>query len=494
MTDDRVEQTSTEHSAGRLMPRQAYCSWCFDFSLHCLCEQNWVRRDVYRCQTCNNYTLKCRYCPNMAMGRVDPNTCGRPGASFVRRIADRWDNELCAEHDGTIASFPGLSRQLDDVEDYDIVFRREKWNLLRGGKIAAIGIGGVVIFVPAAYLAAPAVASALGSAGMLGAASTGTVISTLEGAALTSASLAFIGGGTMAGGTILLTAAGGALGGVAGAVIGNRYFGEVRDFAIKKLNEGIPASNARRSAVIFINGFLSQKGEETRDWRHALRDHQAGDAWYLAAWEAKCKYELGSLCVRDISGHAAKMFAVRMAKRASKKAGTRMNPVTMIANIADLLGNPWHVAMVKAAMTGILLADLMARTRDQEFILMGHSLGARVVYYALEALSTRKTQIVRDAYLFGGAIGRSSEGWTKAADAVSGQIHNCFSTRDKVLTYLYQGFNAGLSNPVGIGPINGGDGRIRDHDFSSLILSHMDWKRKLSDVLEVIKGRNPVKP
>jgi hypothetical protein len=66
---------------------------------------------------------------------------------------------------------------------------------------------------------APAIAAAAGSAGLLGAASTGTAISSLSGAALTNASLAALGGGSvasgglgMAGGTAVVTATGGTIG------------------------------------------------------------------------------------------------------------------------------------------------------------------------------------------------------------------------------------------------------------------------------------------
>ncbi|CAD0260296.1 conserved membrane hypothetical protein [Pseudomonas veronii] len=59
---------------------------------------------------------------------------------------------------------------------------------------ATVATGGI------AFVAAPAIATAVGGAGLLGAASTGTAISTLSGAALTNASLAALGGGAVAAG------------------------------------------------------------------------------------------------------------------------------------------------------------------------------------------------------------------------------------------------------------------------------------------------------
>ena len=61
-------------------------------------------------------------------------------------------------------------------------------------------VGGTVATGGLAWVAAPEVAAAVGGVGLLGAASTGTAISTLSGAALTNASLAAVGGGAVAAG------------------------------------------------------------------------------------------------------------------------------------------------------------------------------------------------------------------------------------------------------------------------------------------------------
>ena len=74
------------------------------------------------------------------------------------------------------------------------------------------------VMIPIAVISAPAVAAAMGGAGLLGAAGTGTLISTLHGCALTSASLASV-GGTVAGGTAVITGAGTAVATATGAAI-----------------------------------------------------------------------------------------------------------------------------------------------------------------------------------------------------------------------------------------------------------------------------------
>lgn len=76
------------------------------------------------------------------------------------------------------------------------------------------------------WVGAPAIAATLGATGFLGAASTGTAISTLSGAALTNASLAALGGGAlaaggagMAGGTVTVTTVGSVIGGVVSTTV-----------------------------------------------------------------------------------------------------------------------------------------------------------------------------------------------------------------------------------------------------------------------------------
>jgi len=254
------------------------------------------------------------------MTRGRPNRSHTPDPSFWKR----WNDELCAEHNGEIASFRKLSCRLEDIGDYKKLFKREKVNLLRTGKIVGGMVCGCAVFGPLAYVAAPSIASALGGAGALGAASTGTTISTLSGVALTNASVAAIGGGTMATGMAAMTAVGAGLGAVQGGVISNNYFGQVKDFRIKKIREG------KGPALIYINGFLSQKQQNTRDWDRAVGSTFRKNPCYLVTWEAKNLYALGSMVAKDATGKVFLEFLKKVAKRTSRKAASKLNPLTWV--------------------------------------------------------------------------------------------------------------------------------------------------------------------
>lgn len=463
----------------------AYCSWCYEKTYHTLKNDNLIARHDYQCQKCENFTVQCRMlnCTNMAAGRAKVSY----EDSFFRSLKANWTNEFCAEHAGAIANFEKLSLRLNDLAHYQLLFENSKFNAVRAGKIAGGAVAGYAVFAPLALLAAPSIAAALGAKGLLGAASTGIAIKTLSGAALTSASLAALGPGGMLGGTIFLTAAGAALGSVRGGVISNSYFGAIKDFKIEKIKYG------KGPALIFINGFLSQKNQSACDWKKAVQKQFPDNPYYFVTWESSSLYKMGSSLSQDIIQWGTQEIIKSLTVKGGYKLIGKFEPLSWTSFLSDLVDNPWHTAMVKASMTGILLADLIARTNQKDgFILMGHSLGARVIYYLLNALGT-KTETskpavyIRDVYLLGGAVGRDDkEGWENALKAVNGNLYNCFSQEDGVLKVLYQGANVMFSDPIGLKEIPLDNPKVKNIDTSPLVKGHMAYKNKFGKILDDI--------
>ena len=456
--------------------RIAWCSCCLYRTTHARVKHNRVGRDEYQCSDCCGRTYKCRVCDNMARGHLDERPAG-----FAARLRASHDQLLCAEHDGSIVSFETADARLADLADYEVLLTRSKRNFQGARRIAGFAAGGALLLGPAAWIAAPGIAAALGAAGLLGAAGTGTAIVTLKGAALTSASLAAIGGGFgMAGGTVFLTAAGAALGARQGALISNAYFGQIKGFRIEKVTDGVGP------AVLVIDGFLSQGEDTTEDWEEGIAAHYGNNPLYKVEWESKRLAELGKLAVGAGAGWMAKFAAKKLVKKGTKQG---LPVLGLPGAVLDLLGNPWHVAMTKAAMTGILLADLLARTDHKEgFIILGHSLGARVAYYTLETLSTLDRQIVRRVYLLGGAVDRKDpKGWAAASKSVTDRIYNAYSKHDLILRGPYKLGTAFFSDPAGLGTIEVEvPERIENYDLSDIVKTHTDYKSKLSKVLAKI--------
>lgn len=198
---------------------------------------------------------------------------------------------------------------------------------------------------------------------------------------------------------------------------------------------------------------------------------------------------MGSLIGKGVGGAAFKTFISELMKRGSKSFAQKLNPLNWAQIISELIGNPWHTSMVKASMTGILLADIIARTNNPNgFILMGHSLGARVIYYLLCALSTKNTSQINDVFLLGGAVDRKdSKGWNDAIKSVKGKIFNCYSNNDSTLKFLYQGVNALSSSPIGLGNIEVSHEKLVNHDVTSTIGGHMQYKEKFGKIIKIIR-------
>lgn len=451
-----------------------WCSWCYRLTKHRQLRRNILTRNDYVCLGCGNHTVECRAprCREMARGSAPPQ---KPGWFDKLKFSDCY--EWCSVHDGSVASFQCLHSRVSDISEYLRLTERDATNYSKVTKVVGGALATAAIITPAAILSAPAMASALGTAGVLGAAGTGTAISSLSGAALTSASLAAL-GGSVAGGTMVVTAAGTALGAWQGGMISNAYAREVEGFRVRKISNG-PGIGP---AVVCIDGFLTQgtKGIE-KEWIAGLSSTFPKNPWYHIEWESKTLADLGKLAGLGLHRNGIPYLA-KLAKKAMKKPSMGFGSVLTGLHF---LRNPWHIAMVKAMMTGAMIADMLCRTtQKREFTLIGHSLGARVIFYALEALATRTGRPrLAHAILLGGAVGHTREPWEDATKAVSGKIINCFSLNDDVLRYLYTAGTAFTSDPVGRIPIPSRSPQIANVDVSQWVAGHMAYKPVLADVL-----------
>lgn len=521
-----------------LKSRSGYCSWCGEFSKHDPTLRKIARRHIYECSNCGRFTLKCSFCNNMVRGgdhgvskkefvhwfeenypgetipRKDSNKrCELEDRvlfekeklfekaskdfngfkKFSSTISKNWDNILCSEHDGKVNSFKRLSYKIDDLEDYKYVYlKREKVNLQKVSMVAGGLVAGVGVFGPIYYFAAAPLASSLGAAGFLGATkTTGVAIALLSGAALQNASLAALGGGAlavggvgMAGGAVFISAVGAGLGSVAGGMVSNSYIGQIKDFSITKEKSGTGP------ALIFINGFLSQKKQDSSDWQKAVDSKFPDNPRYYITWESKALSDIGSL-FNTLKGKALQVALGKLGKKVAIKGVKAINPMTWPFLVKDLLANPWHTALVKSSMTGVVLADMIARTNSNDgFILMGHSLGSRVILNTLLALSTKDSNYIQDVYLLGGAVGREDRAtWKSAKGAVSGKIYNYFSSNDRVIRHMYQNANIRLSDPIGLNEIKYQNKDIINVNVSDKIKGfsgHMQYKNKFKGMLKNI--------
>lgn len=457
-------------------PLQAFCSWCLRHTEHSLAVSSHLGRDHYRCQFCQRRTVPCRLCDHMAKG---PDTQLSP-------LFRRYARQLCAEHDGSISTFERPER-LPDITECDQLFRRRRPHYLRLAKYAAYVCSGSLA---AAGLmlghdgGAPAIAALLGSTGLLGLSDAGIAISSLSGEALRDASLAAIGGSPAAGKAVIASASG-VLGGAYGGNLAYKYHHDDPSFCIRQLSKG-PGTE---SAFLFLNGFLREQDSGFSDWQEQhVRTNRAASL-YGVTWSSKSLRSLGFAFGKGVSGHGLQAVLNRAVLLGRRGLLRRLGPMATLTSCYLLAGNPWHVAMVNARTAGRKLADAIAHSPQSSFTLAGHSLGCRVIYFALLELANRRVCKVDDVILLGGAVGRANAaGWERAAGSVRGTIHNCFSRQDHVLKYLYTSSNLFLSSPIGFSPIIAPIAGIQNHDLTHLVGSHMTWKSHYAAISQIIEA------
>jgi hypothetical protein len=335
--------------------------------------------------------------------------------------------------------------------------------------------GGMAIAGPLAWAAGPALGGALGAVGGL------------SGAAASSAGLALIGGGSlaagglgMAGGLAILSVVGAGVGGTLGAYVAGQHLSDVDGFEIYKVRSG------KKPAIITVNGFLTERGEAHEAWTSGIDKNYPDHEWYHVEWEAKNLAHLGAFAGVGVGTEVLKQGLIKAAEVATKAAAKVLGTPAAIAQLVSLSTNPWHVAMIKAEKTGVLLADILERCDRSKFILIGHSLGCRVIYSCLQALATTKKKRVAGVHLFAGAVHNDDEKekyWKAAAGSLApgAKIRNYHSDADHVLRFMYTVGTFFQSVPIGRHPIGRVAG-ISNHDCSALKLGHMDYKKRLHEI------------
>ena len=434
--------------------KYGWCSSCFGQHTHRKVKRSLGQPPAYICGGCGSPTVPCAspVCKNMAVREE--------GAVRVQRY--------CAEHRHEIPGFEKADRKMGALNDYEEFLKYEKPDFARAVKVVGLAGAGMAVATPFAVIAAPAVGGAVGA-----------LLGGYSGAVATNFGLAFLGGGAiaagglgMAGGTAVITALGAALGGVLGGSVMNAYVREDKSFHIEMLQDGqgIP--------VIVCNGFLSETGVGWGEWREIIQERYSDSPVYRVHWGARELKHLGILggsgAAKFFGGAALKDAAARAAKAGAK----RLGPIAPALVAADLAKNPWHVAKNRAEKTGVILADLLARTEEESYVLVGHSLGARAMVVTAQTMASKKDgPRVQAMHLLGAAIGGKSD-WSGLTAVVDDAVYNYHSTNDGVLKFAYAASQPGemAAGFLGFKPANS---KLQNIDVSNQVKGHSQYHKNI---------------
>ncbi|TEB18696.1 DUF726-domain-containing protein, partial [Coprinellus micaceus] len=142
------------------------------------------------------------------------------------------------------------------------------------------------------------------------------------------------------------------------------------------------------------------------------------------------------------------------------------------------IDNPWSNALDRAKAAGRVLADVLMQRHlgVRPITLVGFSLGARVIFYALLELAKQKQYgIVQDVFLMGATVTASTTAWLETRAVVSGRYVNCYARNDWVLNYLFRATSGGIGTVAGLRPVENIPG-LDNVDITDKIAGHMSYR------------------
>ncbi|KAJ7608691.1 hypothetical protein FB45DRAFT_945686 [Roridomyces roridus] len=363
------------------------------------------------------------------------------------------------------------SRVTEALEIQEDVEKMEQQDLIDGRKKAArnkrymmLGLatlgGGLVIGLSAGLLA-PVIGVGLGS------------VFTAIGVTGTTGFLAGAGGAAVITTGGVLTGSGIAMKGMI------KRTREVRTFDLLPLH-----NNKRVSCILTVPGFMTGKLDDPR-LPFSVLDPVVGDV-FSVLWEPEMIQETGS-ALSILTGEVLSQIGqtVLQATVMTALMSALQWPI-ILTKLGYLIDNPWNNALDRARAAGSVLADVLMQRHlgVRPITLIGFSLGARVIFYALIELAKHKAfGIVQDVFLLGTTVAVSTKTWCETRSVVSGRYVNAYARNDWVLNYLFRATSGGVSTVAGLRPVQNVPG-LENVDVTDKIAGHMSYRTFMPLILD----------
>lgn len=308
--------------------------------------------------------------------------------------------------------------------------------------------------------------------------------------------------------------------GVAGAGIAQfrlkSRFADIKDFMFIPLIKK-EAGECLRVAIV-VSGWLKRPTDTTLPWVNAyfqvLKDENLSSVLlqevYCLAFEREIMQSLGSALQDFITSTAVYMAAAEVMKQAVSIAATSALMVPLaVLQAADIVDNPWTLAIDRAKKSGKALAYTLRKECHgrRPVTLIGYSLGALVILSCLmelcgiamdeneEAKSEASTPVSPTMSIFGMIENVALMGlpahlpspsiWNTLRLLVAGRFIHCYSRNDWILKFMYRSSHLLTSEIAGLNPISEAP-TIESVDLSNLIHGHLEYQAKLPEIIQLI--------
>lgn len=243
--------------------------------------------------------------------------------------------------------------------------------------------------------------------------------------------------------------------------------------------ELIKVRDGKLPSVLIINGFMSQNEECSKDWLEVVDELYPDNQVVRVQWKAgnfkDMVFDKGVVPnARVASGSKIGFAATLMA---------RTNLIGMIATaggfVVDKVIGHWKTSFHETRHVALSLTNHLEN--DAQFencILMGHSLGGRIVRHTLHELDTSNRVSV--AYILAGAISSDDEQWNTIFEKHSNlKLINCMSMKDYVLKSAYKAGTLWDHDPAGLSLVMEDNENTVNLDVTEYASGHTDYKKKL---------------
>ncbi|GAA6014548.1 hypothetical protein JCM11491_004536 [Sporobolomyces phaffii] len=267
-----------------------------------------------------------------------------------------------------------------------------------------------------------------------------------------------------------------------GSVIGGKAMAKrtrhVKTFDIQPLH-----NNKRVNFFITVPGFMNGPRDDIR-LPFSTIDPVMGDVLSVL-WEPDMMGD---------TGNALKILTSEVLTQAGQQvlAATVMTALMsalqwpmMLTKLSYLIDNPWSNALDRARQAGAVLADILLNRRlgVRPVSLVGFSLGARVIFFALVELAKANAfGVVQEVYLFGATVTASKKVWRQVRGVVAGRFVNGYAMNDWVLGYLFRATTGGLQTVAGLRPIDHVPD-LENVDITEFLEGHLSYRTKMPKLL-----------